>query len=127
MIRTKRIIRYIFYIIGFTLIDFFIFFPYKEIRMLGAGDGYYSQATKNFYNSFSRPGFVFALSMILSGPLVGKNGFMRFILGSRGLVPWARLTFIIYMIHIPIYMWFYSQMRQSSYISYKPIFNLKKS
>ena len=47
---------------------------------------------------------------------------MRFVLGSRGYAPWARLTFMIYLIHLNIIEWFFAQSRQALYLSYKPIF-----
>lgn len=122
VVKNSRVFRYLQYVVGLVLINVLIFVPHKETELIGTDRRYYSQFATNVYNAFSRPLFVGCLGMIIAGPLVGKNSFMRFILGSRGWAPWAKLTFMIYMLHLIVYEWFYAQIRQSIYLSYKPIF-----
>lgn len=120
-IKEVRLVRYSSYIVGFALINLMIFFPHPETQRIGSGTRYYSIFLASLYNAISRPLFVIALAMVIAGPLVGRNKFMKFVLGSRGWVPWARLTFMIYLIHLLIFQWFYGQMRQSVYLDYAPI------
>ena len=59
--------------------------------------------------------------LILMGPLTGRNSFMRWILGGSGYNSFARLSFMAYLIHLLVFKYFYSQMRQSVYITNKGV------
>ena len=81
----------------------------------------FPQFIRNFFNGFTRPLFVLGLMMILMGPLTGKNKFMRWILGGSGYNPWARVSFMAYLIHLLVFKLYYSQMRQAVYITNKSV------
>jgi hypothetical protein len=80
---------------------------------------YFSKVFNSFFNALSRPLFVTALAIIIISPLTGHNSFIRFILGSKGYVPWARLTYMGYIIHVAIYSFYYFQTRQGVYLSHR--------
>mmetsp|Transcript_2053 Transcript_2053/g.1850 ORF Transcript_2053/g.1850 Transcript_2053/m.1850 type:complete len:149 (+) Transcript_2053:1591-2037(+) len=71
----------------------------------------------NFFNAFHRVIFVLALALFLSGPLVGKSRLTRFILGGSFWAPWAKITFIVYLLHISVIVWFYAQARQAIFLT----------
>mmetsp|Transcript_12855 Transcript_12855/g.14704 ORF Transcript_12855/g.14704 Transcript_12855/m.14704 type:complete len:216 (+) Transcript_12855:950-1597(+) len=121
-VQNSRVVRYALYLTGFVIINFLIFIQHLEFRNIGGESRYFSQFISNLFNAFSRPLFVGSLGMIMMGPLVGKSKFLRFVLGSKGYATWGKLTFMVYMIHLIILSWFYSQIRQGNYLAYKPVF-----
>ena len=63
-------------------------------------DRYWSQTACNLYNAFGRVGFVTALALILAGSMVGKHRLIRYILAGDFFGPWAKVSFMTYLIHM---------------------------
>lgn len=55
------------------------------------------------------------------GPLVGRGRFLKALLSYKGFEPWAKISFVTYLIHLLIFAIFYNQTRQSTYLSNKVI------
>ena len=113
-------VRYAFYVLGFALINANIFIQHSEGRGIDQ-ERHLSQGVSNFYNMISRPLFVASLAMILMGPLTGKGRLLRAFLGNRGFDPWARISFMTYLIHLLIFGLLYFQTRQANYLDNKQI------
>ena len=113
-------LRYALYFVGFILINVNIFIQHSEGRGINT-QRQLSQSFSNFYNMVSRPLFVVSLAMILSGPLTGKGRLLRAFLGNRGFDPWARISFMTYLIHLLIIRMFYFQVKQAVYVDGKQI------
>mmetsp|Transcript_43559 Transcript_43559/g.51285 ORF Transcript_43559/g.51285 Transcript_43559/m.51285 type:complete len:307 (-) Transcript_43559:33-953(-) len=114
-----RIVRYTFYIVGLIIINGLMIMQHAETR--DVPKQYFSQIVHSLFNAVSRPLFVFGLALILMGPLTGRNKLMRFVLGSNGYSPWAKVSFMAYLIHLLVFKYFYSQTRQSVYITHKDV------
>lgn len=99
-VKYSKILRYSFIVIGLILQIFLIIMPQVETRYRSGDTNYLPQMFNNFFNTFSRPTFVISLSMIIISPLSGHNQFIKTVLGSKGFVPWARLTYVAYIIHV---------------------------
>ena len=52
-----------------------------------------------------------ALALILAGGMVGKHRLIRYILAGDFFGPWAKVSFMTYLIHMTILFWVFSQMR----------------
>jgi peptidoglycan/LPS O-acetylase OafA/YrhL len=120
-VRDSRILRYSLFVIGFIMINFIIFISHFETQKAADGERAFSQIQADFYTALARPMFLTMLMLILIGPLVGKNRALRWLLGSRGWEPWAKLSFMTYLIHILVFQWYYGQTKQSTYFSHKPV------
>ena len=116
-----RFVRYSFYIIGFILINLIMIGGYVEGTKMIDAPQHFSQFFHDLYNAFARPLFVLWLMLILAGPLTGRNRFLRWFLGSSGYNPWARVSFMVYLIHLLVFSLFYCQIRQSVSLDTKQI------
>ena len=123
----SRITRYLFYGIGFFIINLIMFLQYLEGRSLRDPKQHFGQFFHNLFNGVSRPLFAFWLIMILMGPLTGRHKLLRWALGGSGYTPWSRVSFMGYIIHVIVIKMFYAQMRQANYAMNKTIIFYKLS
>ena len=115
-IESSRAVRLFLHFIGTGIILFLVMITYtetKEPREVIV----WPQMASNFFNAFHRPLFVTGLALFLAGPMVGKSRFVRFVLGGSAWAPWAKITFMVYLIHIILIIWFYCQVRQALYMT----------
>ena len=63
----------------------------------------------------------------LSGAMTGKGKIVRFLLAGRFWVPWARLSFMVYLIHVLILYWFLGNTENAAYLSHIGVFELLAS
>ena len=123
----SRPLRWFGYILGFLLIVAMIFIVTPETRLFGEMDEngqqkrYYPLFFSALYTSLCRPLYVFGLGLLLAGPLVGKGYFLQIFLGSRVYVPWAKLTFYGYMIHLFVFSFYFAQLKEATYLSHPTI------
>ena len=120
-VQNLAIVRYTFYIVGLIIINGLMLMQHAEGRSITQPAKIFPQFIRNLFNGFSRPLFVLGLMMILMGPLTGRNKFMQWVLGGRGYNPWARISFMAYLIHLLVFQLYYSQMRQAVYITNKGV------
>jgi len=64
---------------------------------------------------------VFSLGLILAGAMTGKHRLIRFFLAGEFWGPWAKLTFMTYLIHMLVYYFFYGNVRMSSNLNHADI------
>lgn len=114
-------IRWICYVTGIVICLICVYIMTPETRRI-LRSPYFSLGFAYIWNPINRPLFVFALSLILAGPLTGKGSFLQTFLGSRFWAPWAKISFYCYMIHLLVFTFFYGQERQAFYINNKAIF-----
>uniref|UniRef100_A0A7S3KW64 Acyltransferase 3 domain-containing protein n=1 Tax=Euplotes crassus TaxID=5936 RepID=A0A7S3KW64_EUPCR len=113
---SRRAVRLAFHFIGTGIVLFLVMITYTETKE--PGDVIvWPQIASNFFNAFHRPLFVIGLALFLVGPIVGKSRFLRFVLGGSAWAPWAKITFIVYLIHTTLIIWFYCQVRQALYMT----------
>eukprot|EP00345_Euplotes_harpa_P000876 CAMPEP_0168327210 /NCGR_PEP_ID=MMETSP0213-20121227/5769_1 /TAXON_ID=151035 /ORGANISM="Euplotes harpa, Strain FSP1.4" /LENGTH=252 /DNA_ID=CAMNT_0008330085 /DNA_START=726 /DNA_END=1484 /DNA_ORIENTATION=+ len=117
----SKVVRYPFYIVGFIIINVLIILQHAEGQSFPNAEQHFGQLFHDFYNAFARPLFVFSLMLILSGPLTGRSKLLKFILGSNGYSPWAKVSFMAYLIHLLVFAYYYDQIRESVYPDNKSI------
>ena len=98
---------------------FIIWLPYYEYKHLL--ERQWSRLVCAIYNSVTRPIFVGSLGLILTGALVGKGRIVRFLLAGEFWSPWAKLSFMCYMVHIPVMLYFIAQIRISTVANQKDL------
>ena len=122
-VKTSRLFRYslIFFAVIFILAILII--PQFELRNRiynsESIQNYLPQMINNIFNALWRPLFAASVAMIIMSPLTGHNKFFMFALGSKGYVPWARLTFTAYIVHLAVFDFYYNQQRQGTYLHHK--------
>ena len=114
-IEGSRILRFVLHFTGAGVMVFFIVITYTETRV--ANRVVWPQMASNFFNAFHRVLFVSALGMFLAGAMVGKSRLVRFVFGGSVWAPWAKITFMIYLVHTVVIIWFYIQVRQAIYFT----------
>ena len=72
---------------------------------------YYGLTFSVIFNIFSTPLFAFVLCLMLIGGITGSEKFIQGILGGHYWTLLSRLTFQVYLIHLPIYYWYFAQTR----------------
>ena len=126
-VKHSKIVRYLLFIIGVVLFLFWIYIPQIEIKNKiihedsVTFENYIPQGINNIFNAIARPLFVTAIAMIVIGSLTGHNSFITFILGSKGYVPFARMTYMAYIVHLTIFEFYYNQQRQATYLHHKSV------
>jgi len=115
LIQSNKLIRSSLQIISAGVMVFLICIIYTETRVAEVVQ--WPQMLSNFFNAFHRIIFVSAVGLFFSGPLVGKTYLLRFIFGGSFWAPWAKITFIVYLIHILVVIWFYAQTNQAMFIT----------
>ena len=123
--KTSSIFRYILLLAGVGLLLVNLIIPQIETRNKDYESeiihNYLPQTLNSIFNAISRPLFVVSIWMILMSPLTGHNSFITFVLGSKGYVPWARLTYMSYIVHLTVFDFYYNQQRQGTYLHHKSV------
>uniref|UniRef100_A0A7S3NV25 Acyltransferase 3 domain-containing protein n=1 Tax=Euplotes crassus TaxID=5936 RepID=A0A7S3NV25_EUPCR len=114
-VESSNIIRYLFHLIGTIIILFLVMITFTETSK--PNEIVWPQIPASFFNALHRPLFVTGLALFLAGPMIGKSRFLRFILGGSAWAPWAKITFMVYLIHLILIIWFYAQIRQALYMT----------
>ena len=109
----SKALRYPLYFIGLFLMLVLIFVQHSEGRHVFEKEQALPQFIRNLFNAFARPLFVLGLALIFAGPLTGKGRFIRYCFGSVEWNPWARLSFMVYLIHLLVFGLYYNQIRES--------------
>ena len=105
--RKKQVFRILLFVVGLIITTVTVWLPYYEYKdLLGKS---WPRGICALYNSATRLVFVIALGMILTGACVGKGRLIRFFLAGEFWSPWAKLSFMCYMVHIPVMLWFLAQ------------------
>ena len=108
-----KAIRYPLYFISIFIILMLVFIQHSEGRNVLEKKQVLPQFIKNLFNAFARPLFVLGIIGIFMGPLTGKGSLIRYVLGSQEWNPWAKLSFMVYLIHLLVFGLYYNQIRQS--------------
>ena len=114
-VHSSWIVRWSFYIIGSIIMVFLISIPYTETYDFP--NRKWGQVACDFFNCIHRPLFCLGLAMFFAGPMTGKTYLFRFIFGASGWAPWAKLTFMAYLVHTNVYGYFYFTTNQGFYMT----------
>lgn len=120
IIYNHRIIRLFLYLISSAIMLFLIFIPQTETHTMTKV--VWPQIASSFFNAFHRIVFVTALALFLSGAMVGRSPFVRFVLGGSAWAPWAKITFIAYLVHPLVIAWYYFQINQGMFVTKRMAF-----
>lgn len=114
-IQNNQTLRLILYVLGGSIMVGLVFTPYSEMKNLPSKT--WSQIPTDFYLCVNRILFTIGMAMLLCGPIVGKGSIFRYTLGSSVFAPWAKLTFMAYLVHIQVLCFFYTQQYQGVYLT----------
>ncbi|CAI2360959.1 unnamed protein product [Moneuplotes crassus] len=101
------------FVLSSCAILFFIMFP--AVELLHPGPRRISQIPSDFFNAFHRSIFSTALGLFLAPLFVGKLSLIKDIFGGKLWAPWAKVSFVSYLIHIHVMAFFYLQSKGSLY------------
>lgn len=79
---------------------FFIILPRVELSNLETRS--IPQFPSDLYNAFHRSLFVASLGFFLAPLQVGRLSLVKGFLGNRAWAPWAKVTFVAYLIHLAV-------------------------
>lgn len=96
----KRWIRYLSYLIGLFLINFFIFIQYSAYKDVDHNWSNWNHAESDLFIGFNRFFWAVGMSLILVPMLMGYNKLATWFLSLDIWAPLARLTFCTYLIHL---------------------------
>jgi hypothetical protein len=102
----SKVMRHTCFIIGLIIINLLIFLPAGEFHNLTTRS--WTNLPCAIYNCISRPLMVTGIALVLMGSMTGKHSLIRFFLAGEFWGPWAKLTFMAYIIHLVIFYYFYS-------------------
>ena len=114
-LQESRILSLIFSIVGTGFTSMVIFplggaYTCKE-------ENWWARFPSALYAMLARPLFVFGVGLIVMPTIVGRLRFLIHFLGSETFSVLARLTYVVYMIHIVIMLWVLLDVRQGLYAS----------
>jgi len=115
LFENNRIVRYLGQFFGLGIILFLVMITYTEMKTLGVI--LWPQMASNFFNAFHRVVFCIALLLFFAGAMVGKSKLIRFVFGGSAWGPWAKITFIVYLLHSILITWYYAQANQSLWVT----------
>jgi len=101
------------FVLSSALMLFFILFP--SVELLEPEERKISQIPSDFFNGFHRSTFVAALGFFLAPIFVGRLTLIKNIFGGKLWAPWAKVTFMSYLVHINVLGWFFMQSKGSLY------------
>ena len=107
--KNSKIMRSISSILAAGVMLFLIFIVYTEVEDMTRI--VWDQWLANIFNSFHRVVFVLALTLFFAGSIVGKGGPIRYIFGAQVWGSWAKITFVVYLIHTLVISWIFSSLR----------------
>ncbi|CAI2360836.1 unnamed protein product [Moneuplotes crassus] len=113
-IRESTIVCYTCLIIPSLIMLSFIILPRVELRDLY--NRHISQIPSDFFNAFHRSGFVTALAFFLAPMLVGRMSFIKDVFGGKLWAPWAKVTFMSFLIHLNILGWYFYQSKGALFL-----------
>ena len=114
-IQNRKLVRITLQLISALIMVFLIAIVYTETHTLGKL--VWPKWLASIFNAFHRPLFVAALALFLAGPMVGKTPILRFVFGGSAYSSWAKITFIVYLIHPLVLGWYYAQVHQATFFS----------
>ena len=108
---------YSIYLLYFTMAMFFLFLLKPEYDRYPSSY-YYSQIPSAVFNMMGRQVFISTFGIACIAGLTGKDKYINYILGGKLWMVLGRLTFQVYLIHIPIYHMYFGQIRQAYNLSH---------
>lgn len=115
-LKISPILSYIFFFVGLFLTTFLVFIQhdfYKHQLFYNP----WSKFPNMLFNAFSRAGFVFGLTLIILPTFVGKLSWVKSLLSSDFMCVAGRLTFAVYLMHIPWINVFLADSRQGAWVN----------
>uniref|UniRef100_A0A7S3P2S4 Acyltransferase 3 domain-containing protein n=1 Tax=Euplotes crassus TaxID=5936 RepID=A0A7S3P2S4_EUPCR len=113
LFKKNTLLCYISFFLSSIVMLFFIIFPRIELHDLN--ERKLSQIPSDFFNAFHRSTFVAALGFFLAPIFVGRLSLIKDFFGTRLWAPWAKVTFVAYLIHLHVLGWFFMQSKGSRY------------
>ena len=116
-IRNSAPVRYIYYILGFTLtfLAVFLMFPFVHLPIT-------NRAANALFLWLYRPAFVIGLIMVLFPVLVGHGRPLLVFLGAPFFAPLGRMTYGVYMIHLEIFYYLIGIQEAAQYYTFHMVF-----
>lgn len=93
-------LRYLCYLAGLILLNFFIFAQYDAYRDVENGWSSWSHSQNVLFLGFNHIGFALGLTLLFQPVLQGFCPFLQWLLGHPLWAPAARLTFCVYLVHL---------------------------
>ncbi|CAI2360314.1 unnamed protein product [Moneuplotes crassus] len=113
LFKKNTLLCYISFFLSSIVMLFFIIFPRIELHDLN--ERKLSQIPSDFFNAFHRSTFVASLGFFLAPIFVGRLSLIKDFFGTRLWAPWAKVTFVAYLIHLHVLGWFFMQSKGSRY------------
>ena len=110
--------RLAFYLVSSFFMVFLILIPHSELK---SPEKVWPQFLSSLFNSLHRIVFVASMGLFLASPMVGRNPFMRSVLGGKFWAPWAKLTFMAYLWHVLVIGFILVQLHTAYYFTKKTI------
>ena len=114
-IKNNGVLRYGIFLFSSVWMVLFIIAPRLETHELKVRK--IPQIPSDIFNMISRPFFVAAMGLFLSGPMVGRMSFIRGLFGGKLWAPWAKVTFTAYLFHVCVICWAFLQTKGATYMT----------
>ena len=114
-IESNRSIRWGLYVISSILMIFMICSPYIETHNYpnrNVGD-----IPSAFFNCLHRIVFVLSFGLWMAGPATGRSYLFRIIFGGSAWAPWAKMSFMTYLIHSFLILYYIFSAQQGIYFT----------
>jgi hypothetical protein len=119
-VKASRAFRWSLYLFSSSVMLFLICIQYSELKV--ESEQVWPQWLSNIFNATHRSIFVIGLALFLAGPMVGKTPLIRFAFGGSAWAPWAKITFMAYLVHTVVIVWIYLQAYQAMYFTKRVVF-----
>eukprot|EP00343_Euplotes_focardii_P012582 CAMPEP_0205832706 /NCGR_PEP_ID=MMETSP0206-20130828/47719_1 /ASSEMBLY_ACC=CAM_ASM_000279 /TAXON_ID=36767 /ORGANISM="Euplotes focardii, Strain TN1" /LENGTH=269 /DNA_ID=CAMNT_0053138499 /DNA_START=1215 /DNA_END=2024 /DNA_ORIENTATION=- len=114
--KISTLMTYGYFIVGLFMMTFLVFIQYdfyKHQLMINP----WSKFSNMLFNGFSRALFVLGLTFIILPTFNNRLTWIKVFLGSDFMVVMGRLTFAVYLMHIPWMIFFFADLRQGYWMS----------
>ncbi|CAI2386557.1 unnamed protein product [Moneuplotes crassus] len=112
----STLITYFYFFSGLFLTSFFVFIQisfYKE----KLNSNPWSKTSNMLYNAFGRSFFVLGLILIIIPTFQGRLPWIKHLLGNNTMIVLGRITFGVYLMHIPWIIMLLADSRQGMWVS----------
>uniref|UniRef100_A0A7S3KB49 Acyltransferase 3 domain-containing protein n=1 Tax=Euplotes crassus TaxID=5936 RepID=A0A7S3KB49_EUPCR len=113
-IKNSTVLCYICIVMGGLVMLFFILFPRIELKDISQRT--IGQIPSDFFNAFHRSLFVTGMATFLAPMMIGRMTLLKDLFGGKLWAPWAKVTFMSFLIHIHVLGWFFAKSKASIYI-----------
>lgn len=114
--KISTLVAYVSFLVGIFLTTFLVFIQYSFYKNHLEYNNW-DKFPAMMYNAFSRAGFVLGLTLIILPTFEGRLPWIKTFLGSDFMCVLGRLTFGVYLMHIPWINVFLADLRQGVWVN----------